>query len=133
MRSLAILLFFVTLFSACSTQKEANLSGEWVLKNLFDQDAAALKKPITLTFDSKEKKASGFAGCNQYFSKFSVTNSDIKFTDTGSTKMFCEETMATEMKFMTALEQVQTFKLEGNTLLLLADNNKVILEFTRKR
>ena len=113
------------------TQKETDLSGEWVLKNLFDQDASSLKKPITLTFDLTEKKASGFAGCNQYFSKYSLASSEIKFTDTGSTKMFCEETMATEMKFLTAVEQVQSFKLEGNALLLLADN-KVILEFTHK-
>ncbi len=131
MRTPALLLFFVTLFSACGTQKEADLSGKWVLKNLFDQDASSFKKPVTLIVDLTESKASGFAGCNQYFSKFSVTNSDIRFTDIGSTKMFCEETMAAEMKFMTALEQVQSFKLEGSALLLLADN-KVILEFTRK-
>lgn len=131
MRRLIIVVFLCVLFSACGTQKEADLSGEWVLKNLFDQDAFLLKKPITLTFDPAEKKAAGFAGCNHYFSKFSITHSNLKFTETGSTKMFCEETMATEMKFMTALDQVHSFKLEGNTLLFLADN-KVILEFTRK-
>jgi heat shock protein HslJ len=129
-RHLAIILFLSVLFSACDTQK-ADLSGEWVLKNLFDQNVFLLKKPITLTFEPAERKAAGFAGCNQYFSQFSMTGSNLKFTETGSTKMFCEETMATEMKFLTALEHVQSFKLEGNTLLLLADN-KVILEFTRK-
>lgn len=39
--------------------------------------------------------------------------------------MFCEKTMATEIKFTTALEQVDSFELRNNTLLLLADN-KVI-------
>jgi heat shock protein HslJ len=128
-KTLILLLFFAGIISTCGVQKETSLaSGEWKLKSLFDHDVSQLKNPVTLKLDMAEKSASGFAGCNKYFSSFSAASSSIKFTEIGSTKMFCEKTMATEIKFTTALEQVDSFELRNNTLLLLADN-KVILEF----
>jgi heat shock protein HslJ len=131
MKKLLFGVLFISPLFACTAQKEVLApSGEWVLKNLFDEDVSTLQKPLTLKLDTAENRASGFAGCNQYFSTFSVKSSSIKFTGTGSTKMFCQETMATEMKFMTALEQVKSFKIKGNSLLLLADD-KIILEFTK--
>lgn len=131
MKKLLRVALLTSLIFACTAQKEMAIPpGEWTLKSLFDEDVSNLKKPLTLKLDTAENRVAGFAGCNQYFSTFSANNSSIKFTGTGSTKMFCEETMATEMKFLTALEQVQSYEVKGGKLLFFTDN-KVILEFVK--
>lgn len=91
---------------------------------------SGLKKPVTMMIDSATSRVSGYAGCNQYFSSFTTEGSTVKFSSAGRTKMFCNETMEVEEKFIAALEAVNTFKTEGSTLLLL-NGNITLLEFTK--
>jgi heat shock protein HslJ len=119
------------LFVACSASKETTLpTGEWMLKTLPGEDLSILNKPITLKFDSVNTKAAGFAGCNQYFSSYSINQSSIEFSNVGSTKMFCEQTMGLENKFLEALSKSNAFKVNGNKLQLLQDD-LVLLEFEK--
>lgn len=128
MRVSTIVVFcFLALVSCKPKELE---EGKWVLKSLFEKDVTSLKEPITLNLDLQKHEVAGFAGCNKYFGKFTTDKSSLKFQEIGSTKMFCQETMGTEMEFMTALEQVESFDIRDNTLLLLVDN-KIILEFTK--
>ncbi len=128
-RILPVLLLVFTI--ACSASNEIALpAGEWTLKTLPGEYLSILNKPITLNFSTASAKANGFAGCNQYFSSFTTRQSSIEFSDTGSTKMFCEQTMNLENKFLEALDKTNGFKLDGNKLQLL-QNDLVLLEFEK--
>lgn len=116
-------------FTACNTSKNAALpAGEWTLSKLNGEDASTFQRPLTLNFDTTESNASGFAGCNRYFSTYQAKESAIRFTDIGSTRMFCEDVMETESKFLEALGSVKSFQLDGKTFQLLKGDS-VLLEF----
>jgi len=56
--------------------------------------------------------------------------STFKFSNTGSTKMFCQDKSAIEDKYFKALSEVQSYKSENGNLFLLT-GEKVILEFKK--
>jgi heat shock protein HslJ len=126
MRNSFVLIYCLLFLLSCQDDKLTRHN--WTLKTVFDQDVSGLEKPITLNFNPEKHAIAGFAGCNQYFGTYTSNKSTVSFQGIGSTRMFCQETMATEMKFLTALEQVESFKIEDDALLLLADD-KIILEF----
>lgn len=127
----SILVGFVVLLVACSVAKEPlAMTGEWSLKAMPGNDLSKLDKPITLKLDSVTKKASGFAGCNQYFSSYTTQKTSIIFSGIGSTKMFCDQTMGLENKFLEALGKSTDFKVEGTSLKLL-QGDLVLLEFQK--
>lgn len=116
---------------ACGTSHTVQLpAGTWNLTRLLGEDASAYKRPVTFTLDTAQSRASGFAGCNQYFSTYTAKNSLIRFREVGSTKMYCEEGMKIEDEYLELLGQVRSFKLANNKLSLLKGDS-VLLEFTR--
>jgi heat shock protein HslJ len=130
-------LFIIMTFSlvACAAQKPAPQTtvlpeGEWTLLSMHGEAVSGLKKPITLIITSATNRVNGYAGCNQYFSSFTIEGVSLKFTSPGSTKMFCKETMNLEDKYLTALSAVNSFKTESNTLQLL-EGDIVLLEFEK--
>ena len=83
-----------------------------------------------ITFDTTNKQASGFAGCNNFFGSYELDGSSLKFGPVGATRMFCEgATGVVEMRFMELLEQTRTWELRDGELLLL-DGSKVLARFT---
>ena len=84
-----------------------------------------------IEFNSTEKRFAGSAGCNQMFGKFEASNSRIKLSGIGTTRMFCSTEGATRLEsdFIKALGRVTRFEQKGDTLNLFAENN-LILEFS---
>jgi heat shock protein HslJ len=69
----------------------------------------------------KKGQLSGFAGCNQYTSSYTVDTSQgtIKIAPIGSTKKFCTEpdsVMKEEQAFLNAWKQVRSYQRLGNVL-----------------
>lgn len=122
----SILLILIT---GCQTPQTSLATTEWKLVKMYGEDFSTLSSPVTLQFSETDHKVSGFGGCNRFFGNYEQTDSVLKLTGLGSTKMYCQETMAVEDKYFKALQEVQSHSLKQNTLYLLADN-KVILEFT---
>lgn len=132
-----ILLILAVFLVACSAHKAAPQvvvfpAGEWTLHKMNGEiiSVSALKKPVTLIIDSATNRASGYAGCNQYFSGFTLEGASVSFTAPGRTKMFCNETMDLEEKFLAALSAVNAFKTESNKLHLL-EGDTILLEFEK--
>jgi heat shock protein HslJ len=125
---------FLILFSCtfCGSSKLTSVIGEWKLQTLKGEDVSNLAKPVTLVFEGAESeaKAIGYAGCNRYFSSYTQEKFAIKFSDIGSTKMFCKETMDIEEKFLKALGEVSSFKMTDGKLQLFS-GDLVVLIFTR--
>jgi heat shock protein HslJ len=82
-----------------------------------------LAKDVFLQMDTGHIK--GFAGCNNYFGAYTTHQTSIGFTGIGSTKMFCQEGMATENKLFQALNNTTHYHITGTKLELL--NNEDVL------
>jgi heat shock protein HslJ len=126
-----IFLFIVLIVSlGCKTQQISITNTEWKLVKMYDEDLSALTPPLTLTLDEAQKKISGFAGCNRFFGGYELNQSTLKFGNTGSTKMFCQDKSEIESNYFKALGEVQSFKSENEKLFLLS-GEKIILEFKK--
>lgn len=136
MKKLFITFICISFLLACGSQKTTqpqetpSVEGEWKLESLDGKPVTNLKRPITLNFTEAEKRASGYAGCNQYFSSYTLTGSSFRFTAPGRTKMYCQETMELEERFIMALADVEVIKSEGNKLIFLKGET-VLLVFSK--
>lgn len=103
------------------------LGSKWSLQSLA---GSAITMPegveapwIRLTEEGS--KLEGFGGCNQLFGDHELNGDRISFGNVGSTKKYCEPTMATETAFLGALRGTDGFKMNGEVLKLLQDGREV--------
>jgi heat shock protein HslJ len=93
-------------------------------------DGAALpvldSHPITLTF--AEDALGGTAACNGYGGTYSISGSDITFSELGATEMACvpEEVMESERLYLASLPTVETFSSTEEDLTLSGDGVELI-------
>jgi heat shock protein HslJ len=127
MKTTIQLVLFLLIFG-CQTPQTSIVKMEWKLIKMYGEDFTTLTPPVTLQFSETDHKINGFGGCNRFFGSYEQTDSSIKITGMGSTKMYCQETMAVEDNYFKALQEVQSYTLEDKKLSLFA-NDKVILEF----
>ncbi len=81
----------------------------------------------SLLFQKESQQVAGFAGCNRFFSSFTVEGNNLKLGVTGLTRMMCQD-MTVEDAFVKALEQVRYFEVSGDELHLMdEDGNAIIL------
>lgn len=135
MPSKGLYIVLIVVLMACSTKKAITQTpvladSEWTLQSIKGEQITGLKKPITLKITTADKRATGYAGCNQFFSSYTVDGKSITFSSPGRTKMFCKDTMDTEEKFLEMLGRVTTYKLQENKLLLL-EGDTILLEFVK--
>ena len=107
---------------------------EWELIELRGQPAplGAGGRRATLRFEADSARISGFAGCNRYFSSYTLSDDQptLRFSAIGMTKMACSQGMDLERQFADALAQVTRYAIENNRLTLL-DASSALAVFTR--
>lgn len=129
---LTALLIPTVILLSCKTQEVSLQSTEWKLIRLGSNDITTLKEPITLLFNEDQSRISGFGGCNRYFATCQLSGNRIAISGTGSTKMFCEETMKYEDEFLRLLGQIDTFQVKDGYLQLMIGTS-VVLELVKNR
>lgn len=75
---------------------------------------------------------SGSGGCNSYNAAYQVSDNQIRIEAPISTSMFCgspEGTMVQENAYLSALETSSTYEIQGNQLIILAENGELALAF----
>lgn len=79
--------------------------------------------PITLIFDEPEGTAGGTSACNQWFGGYTLSGSQLTFTDIAGTLMACvdEGVMDSETAFLDAMSLVEIFSMEDNELNLTGE------------
>lgn len=92
--------------------------GVWQLEQLGDA-APTAEAPITARFGA-DGSLSGSSGCNRFTGRYEVSGNTITVAEPlASTMMACDEAvMAQEAAFLAALQGVQTFELDGESLTL---------------
>jgi heat shock protein HslJ len=93
---------------------------EWQLVALGAQSdpLGAGARPPTLRLDSKERRASGFAGCNRFSGGFALEGERLSFGSLLSTKMACESGMDVEVAYLDALGRVESHATAAGELVL---------------
>jgi heat shock protein HslJ len=101
---------------------------EWVLGDLPGQVLADVRPTISFSGDGT---VTGNAGCNTFNATYTVTGDTIEIGPIMSTKMACEEPMATvEAAYLAALEAVNKVgMLDNGKLQLWDDGGKTTLAF----
>lgn len=72
--------------------------------------------------DSKEKRLSGSGGCNRLIGGYKLDAQTLDFGSVGSTRMFCQETMDLEGKFIKVLDDTDKYRIVNDVLELYAGN-----------
>lgn len=125
--------------AACTAERGAQATGsdpgslenvEWKLVEL---DGA----PVTLsgdrvpniTFSSKDKRVTGFAGCNRLTGGYELKDDQLHFTGVATTRMFCPDPNP-ETALLRALEATSRWKVEDRTLDLLDASGKSVARWT---
>lgn len=136
MRTTALLLILSVLMISCdtikkpldefSTVKKAIMTPEWVLQ---DENGTVISyngQDVSMAFkqESTGLQASGFAGCNRYFSNVDLQPDMIKFNQPAATLMACPD-MEGETAFLDLLTKVNAYEISGNELKLF--QNKILL------
>ena len=107
----------------------------WKLIRLNDQsiDKGEGEKPLTMTLSLIDNRASGYAGCNNYFGKFTLAKEQLTIGPLGMTRRFCQNSADLEHTFTKVLSQVTHFNVTEKNLTLLDKKQTIIAEFTHKQ
>jgi heat shock protein HslJ len=108
---------------------------EWQLVEVAGTPVPPLvyKKQPSLRLDAALKKATGFSGCNNFFSGYEINGSSLKFGLIGATRMACpEQETRVETEFFKALERTRRWKIHDG-MLLLTDDGDIFARFGMKR
>jgi heat shock protein HslJ len=89
---------------------------EWTLVELDGVAITTTSHPApTLKLSSKERRASGFAGCNRYTGSYELDGSRLQFGAMAATRMACPEPTP-EASLLRAFQDTATWKVDGRTL-----------------
>lgn len=97
--------------------------------NAIKDDVGVRAREINIVLNGEDKRAAGFAGCNNFSGSYDMNGSDISFGALISTQMACLAGMDVEDSYLKMLQATAHFKLEGGVLSFLNDSDEVILKF----
>ena len=125
-RSAFILLLTLFTLATCSQVSEPP-SGEWTLVSL---NGAPLAEDTEINLVFEENRVGGSAGCNSYGGTFDSGGTSINITDLTMTLMACTDAgvMEQESAYLAALESVETFELDENSLVLSGPDVELVFE-----
>src|SRR5699024_2744510 len=85
-----------------------------------------------LILRSEENRANGFTGSNNFMGSYTLKdNNQIAFTGMASTRMACPESEFNEGSFLQVFEEVETFELDEDQLVLKDENDKTLARFKK--
>lgn len=101
---------------------------QWKLKPL-GNTAVDAARPLTLNFD--ETRASGYAGCNRFFSGYTASADGVFSTSSiGTTKMACMgERDQQEHEYLQQLAQAKRYAITHGQLHLLDEQRQILLVY----
>ena len=116
--------FTMLLLANCTTQTKVpeNVKREWMLVEFqdFSKDLMVSSKAnLNLTKQNNPGRFSANMGCNNLFGQVIFDqNATVKFSEMGSTMMFCDKSIDLEAAFGKELPLMTNYKVEGHFLTL---------------
>ncbi|MGH9323395.1 MAG: META domain-containing protein [Vicinamibacteria bacterium] len=103
------------------------LGTRWELTEL--KGAAVEGARPYLSLEAETNRATGSGGCNRFSGPFELEEDSLRFGPLAATRMACAEGMDVEVKLFEALEAVEKYRIEGETLELLDAAGETLLRF----
>lgn len=112
----------------CPVQEPLLEGQEWLLIDMpgSSQDVPKDHMPY-LQFDEKEKRVSGFAGCNRFFGSYHRVGEQLQMGPLASTRMSCGKLDIVEHSFLEKLEQTDRWQIWERQLKLLKGHQTLLL------
>ena len=116
--------FAILFLTNCTTQPNTpeNIKREWMLVEFQDFTKEMMminKAQLNLTQQNEKGNFSANMGCNNMFGSVTFSsNGTVKFSEIGSTMMFCDKAMDLESAFAKELPTLTNYKVEGHYLTL---------------
>lgn len=136
MKLAGIGLFFVVVLFSCSPKLSPDhnwAEGKWILTELKEvpvQISGNSNKDAHLEFRPSSKTYAGFGGCNRIGGSYTISKSKIKFTPASAKLAGCPD-VPFETTFLSLLNNVDKYDVNGNTM-ILKDGNKTVIKLERK-
>ena len=103
---------------------QSDLFKEWTVIKMKGIDN--LSSSPTLLFQEDSSTIAGFAGCNNYFSSFILSNNTLSFENTGSTRKMCPD-MSVENVFFNLLPKVARYEIVKKELYLYDQKDELLI------
>jgi len=87
------------------------------------------EKELHMVLVSEGKGVRGYSGCNRFMGIFEQKGNQLTFGQMASTSRACAQGMEQEMAFLKALNTTQHYKIQGDTLWLYDDTDRLIVRF----
>ncbi|MGB0949016.1 MAG: META domain-containing protein [Marinirhabdus sp.] len=124
-------LLALLLFMGCDeTKKAIDVAGSVQLSGAYRvtaMNSKAMNGPeqLTINFSALDKSVRGTTGCNSYFGSYRLDLYALSLNDIASTEKACEEPiMNNENKFLQALNNVGSYALQQDKLVLYSKNDR---------
>jgi heat shock protein HslJ len=111
--------------AAMADDDDGPLTASWVA---FELNGKAVEG---LTLQYTTDKVSGTGGCNQLKGPITIEDDAVQIGPLASTRMICEGKADVEAQYFAALEAARTFALDGEVLVLKAEDGHVLLKFKK--
>ena len=123
------------LLAACAGSDNSLDGTNWQLNRYQDKsgDLVPVIPDTIVTAQFQATKVSGIAGCNNYNSSYQVNGNLLTFSPAATTRKICADPptiMQQEDAYLTALEQVQSFRHRGEALEMQSSDGETILVFS---
>ncbi len=110
--------------SKIPTINHSDLIKEWTVIKI--KGLEQLSSSPTMTFEKKDSRVYGFAGCNNYFSTYNVSGNTLSFGPAGATKKLCPD-MSAEDAFFKDLPNISRFEIVKKELYLYDKNDELLI------
>jgi heat shock protein HslJ len=117
------------LWSSCKNGQQTVASDKplmdthWLLRTLKGRaiEPTNTRQDPYLLLVAASKRLNGSGGCNNLMGAFVLDGQQLSFAQVGATRMHCPGAMEVENAFLETLRTTTRFRIQGNTLTLLAD------------
>lgn len=122
------------IFAPAPTATRTLTNTLWALQSITVRDARiGSDYDVEITAEFKDGQVTGSGGCNNYFGGYVTENNQLTIDKLGSTLMSCGETRdQREREFLTGLEMVRSYQIDGDTLSLLDANQNTVIVMVAK-
>lgn len=109
-----------------------SIDGTWTVSKLGEKDVPQSINLPQLSIDSSKGIYGGCTGVNRLNGELELKGNSISFKDGAMTKMAADkESMALEIAYIIALNHCRSYEIDGNTLKLLDEDKKVLMELSK--
>ena len=99
----------------------------WRTTSIGEEEVSAPPQQIPhVAFHAEESRVAGFGGCNRFFASYEQNDEKIKISIMGGGRARCPELGTLEQDFMRALQLSERFKRDGDKLILMQGEKKLI-------